>query len=295
MKRYVFLILAATMLFACNKVKISSPDFNVATAAATYKAGDTITFNVSGNPDNLVFFTGEPGYRYENRNRVSSTGGVTQLQFATTVTQGNQTGNLALLVSTNYNGSLDSGSIRAATWTDITSRAAFATSAANTPSGIVNLSDFESAGVPFYIGFKYRTNTATGTKARQWNINSFQVNNYFPDSSIGNVAVDISSAGFGAVSIKGDSLKWSIAATALQFPAGIANNLDEDWAISKPIDFTKVEPDGGIAIKNSSYQLHNFTYIYAKPGNYTVTFVASNVSSSNQYSAVKQFSLTITP
>jgi len=294
MKRIPLFLFMLIVVCSCNKVGLVNPSFDVTTPKTTYKIGDTVLFNISGNPDNIVFYSGEAGFRYQNRNRLSDSGGITQLQFVSSVALGNQTGNLALLVSTNYNGSLDSGSIHSATWTDITNKATLSTGTASTPSGIIDLTSFQTSGNPYYIGFKYQTNFANGTKARQWIIGNFQVTNYFPDSCVGIAAVDINTAGFQATSIKGDSLKWGISATTLKFLSGFPNNIDEDWVISRPMDFNQVSPDQGVAIKNTSFQLSTFPYIFSTAGIYDITFVATNVNGSNQSSTIKQMKLTIT-
>ncbi len=283
------------VVYSCNKVGLVNPSFDVTTSKNTYKVGDTVIFNFSGNPDFIVYYSGEAGFKYQNRNRLTDSGGITQLQFVSSVSQGNQTGNLALLISNNFNGSLDSNSIHSANWIDITKKATLSTGTASTPSGIVDLSSFQTSGNPYYIAFKYQTNFANGTKARQWIIGNFQVTNFFPDSCVGNVADDINTAGFQATSVRGDSLKWSVAATTLKFLPGFPNNIDEDWVISKPMDFNQVSPDQGVAIKNTSFQLNDFRYLFSKAGSYDITFVATNVNGSNQSSVIKQMKLTITP
>ncbi len=56
---------------SCTKRdKIEAPDFDVTTSSTTYKVGDTITFNISGDPQNIVFWSGMPGNVYEYSDRL---------------------------------------------------------------------------------------------------------------------------------------------------------------------------------------------------------------------------------
>ena len=55
----------------CEQADIySEVDFNVTLDAGnTYQVGDPVVFNISGDPDNLIFYSGEPGHEYIYRNR----------------------------------------------------------------------------------------------------------------------------------------------------------------------------------------------------------------------------------
>lgn len=69
---YIGGILSVLLLSAgCEQANIySEVDFNVTLDPSnTYYAGEPVLFNISGNPDNLLFYSGEQGHQYEFRNR----------------------------------------------------------------------------------------------------------------------------------------------------------------------------------------------------------------------------------
>ncbi len=56
------------MAVACEKELTPEPvSFNVTATDHDYQVGDTITFLISGNPDMITFYSGEPGANYDLR------------------------------------------------------------------------------------------------------------------------------------------------------------------------------------------------------------------------------------
>lgn len=80
-------------------------------------------------------------------------------------------------------------------------------------------------------------------------------------------------------------------------PGPSLNNDDnEDWLITSAVDLKTTKPDNGTAIKKTpDVPLTVYRYIFKKAGTYTVTFVATNSDRDIQKSAVKQFTITVTP
>ncbi|MBW4889737.1 DUF5017 domain-containing protein [Mucilaginibacter sp. HMF5004] len=309
MKKYNILLLCfiAFGLYACNKLTLTTPAFDVTVNKTTFKVGDSVVFVLSGNPDNIGFYSGEVGHIYDYKNRTSVTGALNQLSFSTATANlaaGNtgQTGNLKLLVSSNFTGQVDSLHIRQATWTDVTNRATIATNATATSSGTVNLSDFQQAGDSLYVAFKYLSNTSsTAARARQYTVSAFVFQNTFPDGTIyvhNTINTDVRFAGFAATSFKGtsvkDSLKWAIGST-LAFAQGVDNLSDEDWAITKKFRLSAIPPDVAVGIKNNQVVLPQYVYKYTKPGTYTVTFVGNNVTGDGISAVTKTLTITVTP
>lgn len=128
--------------------------FDATVNKAALKTTDTASFQFSGNPDLITFYSGETGGRYEFRNRTSDTSTNVQLKFSTATSTATN-GTLSLLVSTNFTGSFDSTGIANAAWTDITNRAKLATGTATVASGTISLADFAAAKKPVYLAFKY--------------------------------------------------------------------------------------------------------------------------------------------
>ncbi|MEO6521772.1 MAG: DUF5017 domain-containing protein [Mucilaginibacter sp.] len=307
MKKYNILLLSiiAFGLYACNKLTLTTPAFDVTVNKTTFKVGDSVVFVLSGNPDNIAFYSGEVGHIYDYKNRTSAAGALNQLSFSTltaNVTGTAQTGNLKLLVSSNFTGQVDSLHIRQATWTDVTSRAAIATSATLTSSGTVDLSDFQQAGDSLYIAFKYQSATSSAAaRARQYTVSALVFQNAFPNGTVyahNTINTDVRFAGFVATSFKGtstkDSLKWAIGST-LTFAQGVDNLSDEDWAVTKKFRLSAIPPDVAVGIKNNQVILPQYVYKYTKPGTYTVTFVGNNVTGDGISAVAKTLTITVTP
>jgi hypothetical protein len=298
MKALLFLtLLCAVIISACNKVAVVTPTFDVSAPKTIYKVGDTVKFNFTGSADNITFYSGEIGKNYYNKDRLSIPGSIPTLSFSTSLQTGNQTNNLAVLVSTDFNGQFDAADIKAATWTDITAQAKLATSATVLASGAIDLSSFKTAGQNAYVAFKYTSLTNTTTSiSRGWTISVFSYKNVFPDGSQYIIATDFTTGGFSAVSVLNAALKWSVGSTTMVFPAGTVGSIDEDWTISRPFQFDQSAPDVGVGVKNISSALSSpYTYNYAAAGTYKAVFVASNRVGDNSQQSVKTINITIIP
>jgi hypothetical protein len=55
----------------------------------------------------------------------------------------------------------------------------------------------------------------------------------------------------------------------------------------------KDDPDRGVAIKDISQRLDNFSYTYLTPGAYKVVFTAVNVAGTKQVSTLKEVDITV--
>lgn len=203
MKTFSYLSFAALLLlFSCSKTISVDPvtDFDVTATAATYKAGDPVLFTISGSPHNISFYSGETGndYTYKDGRSIPLSEGDIRLSFTSSVQVGTQANQLSLLVSTDFGGDYtDLEKVRSATWTDISSRFQFGTSATFLSSTEQSIADLIQPGKPIYFAFRYLTKPqAANGLVRTWMIQSFDVK-----SSVlfNNVAVSLAnqlSAGF---------------------------------------------------------------------------------------------------
>jgi hypothetical protein len=192
MKKYPFLYgaLLASLLFSCKEKTLVAPDnFSVTTAATTYNVGDNVVFTINdGEADQIIFYSGETGRKYENATR-TVLAGTPKLFFQTTMQQGPvppaaTTDSLRLLISTNLAG-YDAASIQKATWTDITKRntkwpTTLATSYTN--SDTLNLSDFNTAD-GINIAFKVENKANATLPQRRWGMQGFSLVNALPDGT----------------------------------------------------------------------------------------------------------------
>jgi hypothetical protein len=295
MKKYLFHISIVLLLASCAKEKVTTPDLNVSTAALSYKVGDTVTFTLDGNPDNIVFYSGEPGRNYAFRTRTTANNDL-QVQFKSLVQFGVIYQNLKVLVSNNYNGLADTNSVKNATWTDITNLAVLSTGADSVNSGVISLKPYYGAAdtAKVYLAFKY-TDYKKPQGQNRWVIRTFSADNISPEGAATNLAV-MSTGGWQAVNFKNTTAVWSITTAQLLMSGGAATADDnEDWVISKGFSPKTILPDAGIALKNISNTLGSYKYVYTKPGTYKVVFEASAVRYNGEERTVKELTLNITP
>ncbi|MES2276059.1 MAG: DUF5017 domain-containing protein [Bacteroidota bacterium] len=297
MRNHLYIIVALVSFLAiqaCNKHEVEEPTFDVTTAKATYKVGEAINFNISGNPDLLVFFSGEAGKKYENIDRVKADGKPI-LKFVTSAQNGTQVNSLAILVSSDFNGTYSPSGIAAATWTDITSKANLSAGTANVASGDIDLSDFAGAERVF-LAFKYTGQQSATSAQRQWTITNFVLNNVLTDGTIFPLFANISAPGWLAIDVKNPAAKWTVSASQLLINGGAVNSADnEDWVVSSGVNLKTITPDFGVSIKDFTSLLPAYTYKYNTAGTYTATFLGSTNNVYGEKEVVKTVSLTITP
>lgn len=182
MKRIYYILLLAGLYVAaaCNKqMEVSAPTFDVSTDGSSFTAGKPVSFKITGNAHIISFYSGEllKDYAFKDgRTFDVSNGGIT-MQFTSSVQLGTQTNQLSILASTDFNGDYSSvASLKAATWTDITSRFVLGATASFTASGTVDISDLTTAGKPLYIAIRYLTQPQeTNGLARQYFFQSFAI------------------------------------------------------------------------------------------------------------------------
>lgn len=176
------MLLGALILASCDKELpvTSAPEFEVTTVSTTGKVGVPVTFDIKdGGVNVLSFYSGETlrDFTFKEGRAIDVKAEGATIEFSSSVQQGAQTNQLAVLLSTDFSGDYSNlAKVKAATWTDITNKFVFGTNAAFKATGAINVSDLIVAGKPFYIAYKYVTKAqATNKAARQYFIQSFAV------------------------------------------------------------------------------------------------------------------------
>lgn len=297
------------MLFsACNKKEVTELSFSVKTEKNSYKVGDTVRFLISGNPEQLIFYSGLEGSRYIYKDRTVAESDNITVEFATNRRYGSdvqQPRSFRVFASQKFNGQYTEANINeSADWTDITTAFTLSGLQSNdntyVSSGVVNLLSLSSLGLtldkskPVYFAFKY--NGVTGSTQPRWWVNKFDIKMTTTDGQLLTVA-DIGTAGWTSVRFGTSSVSWLFGTDRiLKFAGGAANiSSNQVWAVSNALNVTKVKPDRGLALKNMSTRLDEYTFIYNRAGTYTVTFVGSNVNIYGESKTVKELELTINP
>jgi len=323
MKTYYFLIAILLHTLSCKKITaLNEPNFDVSSDSSTYRQGSITKFSFSGNPDNIIFYSGAKGNQYARKDRYFDTSGNVLLSFSTVVNTAGNSGNLNLFISDNYTN--DTSKIANATWTDIGSFATinWATGATATSSGSIDLNRYKILKKPIYLAFKYVADSAVTQK--KWTISSLALTHQpvgdttytlattavtLPNYIVGSLPL-ISSPGWVAVNTSRNptaAQRWAptvaTASTTSLTVGGNSNALTaiatEQWIIAGPIDLTAVLHDVPTAIVKNSLSLSAeqlqpaFSFRYAKIGVYDATFVGINANNNNRKSLEKYLKIIV--
>ena len=289
------LLLFTICLLSCSReLPLPALSFDVTAQSTNLKAGEQAVFEFQGNPDVITFFSGEPGKKYENRNRISDTGTNVQLRFSTATTTATN-GILSLLVSSDFSGDINASNIAKATWTDITARAKLATGTTTLASGDVSMTDFAAARKPVYIAFRYTA--AAGSIQRRWTITGLTLNHILPEMNyvIANMTSVAPSPGWVGTDVKNPAVNWNASLVITGATSAASAVETEDWMVMGPVDLSRVFPDNGVPIKNISEGMNKFPFAhtYTSPGNYTAVFVAGNANRDASATVEKKISFVI--
>ena len=243
----IVLILVA-MLSSCSKTlqqrDLSFDVMSLNTSrlpATTFNLGDTTFFRFTGNPDQITFYSGLPGGRYQYVNRtVDSTSAIDTLQFFSSLRRAGS-GIQQVLVSTSFTNytqmnSIDSVAVLASYpsgWLDVTNRVVWASTVGNSYTKTkIPLNDFASAGKPVWLAFRYAA--PAGSIQSQWIDSAISLRHYTADTSY---VIDSSalitpnsyptwatSPGWGTVNVTNPAIKYSLNNFSLG-PFGVNNPL----------------------------------------------------------------------
>jgi len=277
-------------------------DFDIVIEKSTYAVDEEITFQLSGEPGIITFYSGEIGCDYEYRNGRIVPPGEATLSFNNRVIYGTQPNQFSVLASTDYSGLRNIDAIKSAKWIDITDRFTLATTDAYVPAGVADLADVVAEGMPLYIAFRFIQDPATNAAPRTWNINNLALTSI---TTIGaTLLANHLTGGFELfyVGPKETSGRSSVASGSITLRANSNWSSDpaytEDWCVSKGFDFGAKDlgPDRPVKVKgNSDAKTETFTYSYTKPGTYKAYFVATNATIKEQETIIKEVTIEIIP
>lgn len=295
-------------LSSCNKKEAVELKFNIEPTKTSYKVNDTVTFKVSGNPDQLTFYSGEEGRQYIYKDRLFAESDEITLEFATHKRYGTaatQPNTISLFASQKYNGSKSTFSEQ--DWVDISSAFTFSPfdGAENyTPSGVVNLLQLSNLGLnidkekPIYFAFKYQGLSNASAQPRIF-INKFDIKTKTKEGKVIPV-LTLATGGWSSLKIGNTAVDWIIdggANTTRLRNQGAAANApaNESWIMTKGLFLTSVIPDKGVALKNMSTRIGEYNYVFTKAGTYKVTFVASNENVYGGDKVIKELEIVVNP
>lgn len=302
-------LLLALFTGSCKKNEVDEPTFDATVQKTTFKVGEQIPFTLTGNPDFVTFYSGEFGNDHAfigGRVLDIKSFSMSFQSRLTAITGTPQQNQFSVHISSDFNGTYDVASRKAATWKDVTSSFTLAT-ADFLNSGELDLTPIVTDRTkPLYIGFRYITlpQNATNGLARNWAVRNFVLNTI---TDIGSSTVVDQLTGAWSIIEEGtvlDAGRNSISAStgAITFrgnstTAGRAVNT-EVWAISKGVDLSTINlgPDRSIPVKGISDPVPVvYNYAYTTQGIYKAVFAVSNDNVYGKKSILKEITITIVP
>ncbi|SMC86020.1 protein of unknown function [Pedobacter nyackensis] len=304
-RKYLVGLAVLPFLAFCTKDDVQTPSFDITVEAREYKINDSVRFIIKDAPDVLSFYSGEKGKEYQYRDRIVVEGRRKELALNTQIIYGSQTDNLKIMVSNDFTGTYDEASVKKATWKDITSKFTLSTSPINllgprVSSGKVDITDDIIAGKPLFVGFKYVGLASPGTASTQrgWRIYGFDLTTTDKDGTSTSIATR-TNAGWSpvniidAVSPTTGASKWIYVADMFYYDPMSSLVESEGWYITKGFLPDNMSPDKGTPIKDYTQRRTSYAYSFKAEGEYTVTFVGSNVNYTGEKEVVKEFKIKV--
>ena len=309
MKRFIALSLLVTVFinYSCKKETPGYVDegasFDAVLPVATVDSGDSVLFDLSGNPDVISFYSGEQGHNYDFRDRTQLSGGRLNVKFQLRV-QNVLPDSIDVMLSNDFTGIYDSANVANAHWKNMNSFFVFPDSNAALstfyPSGpydsvFADITDSIIPATPCYFAFRYKN---LDPSSIIWSVGKLGMYNIFTSGEANATVIDsnqITSGSFAGVALGDSVMRWSTSSTYLKmFNSSFAPLDGEQWYISRPLNPSAVTPDVPVAIKNITQNpLTSYRYAYSKPGTYKAVFVAKYVRLNYEKTIVKEFTVVV--
>ncbi len=316
MKNLFLILIIALGLASCNKKETPELKFDVVSEKTSYQINDTVVFKISGNPDQITFYSGEAGKKYELRDGELVKGDTSlSISFSTQRRYGSDTDHpqsLRFFVSQTFNGIYSSATFNENDWTDVTSKFTLSGIIGNdvdyTPSGTVNVNNLGVSldrSKPVYFAFRYKSGEGKASTHPRWYINTFNLISKNAETGNPLTIGNITSLSWNLLKLNNTGLSWTYAAATGLRVASIASTATAPappsltWAVSKPVEFKAFEDvngiNRGVALKNMSTKMDEYNYVFTQAGAYKVTFVATNNSVYGENKVVKEIEIVVNP
>lgn len=289
-------IYPALLSLAVTACSDEAPDaaLSVSIDGGVCKAGEPVCFRISGDADNIVFYSGEPGHEYNLRDRQFADNDL-MVDFVSYTDQ--STGvhhNFQILVSCDFDGVYEPENVSAATWTDVTDKFTLPSQTGlNTPSGTVNLKEYAGTDNDALIYFAFRYYDLDGVAQRnRWVVRSINIEKVSPEG-VATTLADIKTAGWQNVIMSGTG-KWTLPGSQLLASGNVATNDKDMWAVSAGFNIHTSEPSTGIVLKNLATDLSEYTYTYENPGVYEAVFASSSVWYNSENTSTTTITVNVT-
>lgn len=301
---YVWLLLVGSLFVSCDADGVDRIEFdvNLRNGQQEIYVGDEVIFDFGGNPDYIVFYSGENGRKYANKDRLkvdveSMTLSYTMKQQYTKPSYQDRA-NMHIYVSEDFRGLCTAEGIEQATWTELSGEGGWKVPiclAPSTSETVTYKGDLAAyMDKKFYLAFQYETPVSEEYQPR-FDIEPLTLTKMTEGQEV-EMTNPEKEFGFTYVFPKGKPVgNYNASATRLLFQPSSDNTgrAAEIWAISKQLDPSAVSPDEGTPIKSLDTTAPSYTYKYMNPGEYVVTFVARNANMWNVESVVREIKITV--
>ena len=292
----IILLASALVLASCQKDQAPSPKLEVTTDKTEYKAGEPVTFRFSGDPDNIVFYSGEYGHCYADKDNYSRMGTL-YFDFTSFVRSGKIASNMDVLVSTDFNGVYDLENVGAATWHELEDMA-LSSGTDYFPSGEQNINEFliqKNGSLDpsdnIYLAFHYFDyQDETRDVQNEWIIRSINIDVVAPNGEKTDLAT-MSDVGWNKIPANIDATTARVLFKDLD---KTVPSKSDDWVIT-PAYSISVPADTGVAIKGIDTDMSEYTYTYTEPGTYTAVFATSSIWYTGGSSSTTEVTVTVLP
>lgn len=290
----------------------------------TVKKGSPVTFNFSGDPDFLTFFSGEDGKKYQYKDRITVDEGDIEsstLEMTITPQYGKPAKTLSMYISEDFPGlykndfEADSILVEKHEWKELVPQADLPQTTQELTYAI-DLKPYLGKRVAIAICYRGQDETATQSK---FFFKNMQIVNKMTSGQ--ETALAASSFGLTPINmLHRHNLKdqvnlktnraYGSAATGTPNISGIWNLLDMknfwihsssantalkySWLVTNLLVVNACTPDAGTGLKNITQSLDSYNYTYGEVGSYTATFVATNGNFKKETSVVREYKVVVT-
>lgn len=314
MKNITILSVLLAVMCACQHDIVREASYNITLDPDnTYIAGEPVRFNIEGDVDNLLFYSGETGsqYRYRDRYTVPAEdvlSAVIDMEFQ--ARYGNP-GAMEIWVSKDFagldgeDGAADRAAIKAMVeegmpgWTRLDYQEGASTKWTEQQ---FDLTDYIEN---FCIALHWCPRAYDATQRTYWINGKLSLELAGTDPTV----MDLSELGFKTVMMNeeiedpymknngnGSIIMNNPNTAALIFQGVGANALEyalDGWAISTPAPLNRVANDKGDVVKNLQNYKDSHEYVWEQPGTYEVTFVGTNSNYLGFSEEIKEITVTI--
>ena len=318
---------AVTFGAGCNYIKdvsctyadfVAPPMVDITPAALSCNAGEALEFSISGAASEIDFWSGEKQHElaYADKYRSDS------LSFMHATGAGYQLNAVTVRVSEDFSGVLTEEAIKAATWTDISNRFTFSTTAgpnhADNPftksldtyndyfvySGKKDITDCYGPSGKMYLAFFYHIDAyvAANDNSRTMHyLTKIEVPGQY--SLAQDNTTLIAGSNYNPSEDKNNVPAWQTPKTELgipgdpgfRFAAAFKPTSDRDAYAVVNSPLVRSGHDTPIVVQSSSQDTPDtFSYVFAEPGTYEVNFIARRPRLDGAMQSVtKTFTITV--